>query len=59
MLPCPFCGSQRVAVAPCETNSRVKAVFCGERHAEGSARSKASDAVALWNERKTPDKVKP
>lgn len=52
LLPCPFCGSPRVDVAPSGDTSRTKAVFCRECHAEGPARARTADAILSWNTRR-------
>ena len=50
LLPCPFCGGP-ATLAVDAWNSRVKSVVCDDCHAEGPARPKGEDAVALWNRR--------
>lgn len=54
LLPCPFCGTDKVAVCQSERTDPVFWVECIRCNAEAQPSADKAEAIAAWNTRTTP-----
>lgn len=59
LKPCPFCGTDKVAVCQSERTDPVFWVECIRCNAEAQPSTDKAKAIAAWNRRATPDATDP